>query len=1183
MSSLSHQPKRTLSWLHLSDFHFGKGAAWQQQAVWDHLVRDVVKDRSKGDPPIDWVFLSGNIANRGIPEEYTAAKERFKELAQALNHDPKKHWFIAPGNHDVNRGSVDQFHKEVRNDLKVSVVNTILKSETHRASHANRQDAFFKFAADFCGGDWSPQNPWQVEIRKVAGIRVAVLCLNSAWLCQDDDDEGHIAMGWYQVQNALNKLKKHDIDLKIALFHHPFTDFMEEDAHKVEGLLTGSSGCQFIMRGHKHRTRLSLAHTPDQACFEMAAGAAWGETRHPLTITQVSMDLAANTLQVMVWAYSENDGGFWHLASHIYQGLKKGRYQTEIPSCWGLEPGVVGDDGYDGGIIRIETQWIPTSYRNRLLPRYGSLEPLVDPDKPLEMRLQRVFVPLVTDWQSAEEREAAHKREQAAKEKQPSDKEHPGKEGSPSRPLDKLLQREALHHCLIVGGPGSGKSTLLAYLTLEQLEAEDSEAVLPILLPLKKLGDYLKDATAPELPQTLVDWAAAELAPFGLDSAALKTRMGSGRVWWLLDGLDEIFVPKQRFLVANLIGAFAKCLGEKDRLTVTARPVAIRQQGVLTALAFQEKQAQVLRLDDQAQEQLLTRWFEAVKGKDALQEAHDLKQQLWGSLRRHPHVQAMCNNPLLLTIIAGIFNAGKAIPRRRVDLYHRAVTLLLERRFGPSAGGTEEECTRFYHGLAHTALWMFKSNQVGEILEHDLFERLKEKWFETTTMNYEQRISLLHKVRRLGTHSGLFLVNDDPPEYSFTHLGFQEFLAAVAVSEYKDPFKFLGTYFEDSAWHEVVRLTAANLCRTRGGGMGQRFLGDLKKRAVEKPTDIEPLILAVEAAAEARLGNIKLSFLEELRDQTVRTLEDGNSLATPKQRHILGKALGGLGDPRLGLEKVGRWIRIEAGSFVMGDDNSDEEDEKPAHRVTLTEPFLMAKYPVTNAEFRPFVEAKGYEQMRWWSEEGRMWLGRYEQWLKHFGLDNQPWLCPGKQPLFWQNAQFNEPNQPVVGLSWYEAEAFCNWQTEMFDKEEGARWTVGSKILLPTEAQWVYAARGETGRRFPWSGEELSAEKTNFKESELSHPSVIGIYPRGKTSTDLFDLCGNVWEWCRDHFEAEAYRQSGRDRNPFVFSDHTVRALRGGSWDSSSGNLVASRRGGSRAGGRGNSVGFRPVVVLPSD
>ncbi|CAM2009625.1 SUMF1/EgtB/PvdO family nonheme iron enzyme [Acanthopleuribacter pedis] len=1183
MSSFSHQPKRTLSWLHLSDFHFGKGAAWQQQAVWDHLVCDVVEDRSQEDPPIDWVFLSGDIANWGIAKEYTIAQARFEELAKALNHNPKDHWFIAPGNHDVNRGLVSPLMKRMRNKLEIEDIDLILPDRAERAAHANRQDAFFKFASDFCGGDWSPENPWQVEIRDIAGIRVAVLCLNSAWLCQDDDDEGHIAMGWYQVQDALNKLKKHDVHLKIALFHHPLFDFMEEDAHKVEGLLTGSSGCQFIMRGHKHQTRLSLAHTPDQACFEMAAGAAWGETRHPLAITQVSMDLTANTLQVTVWAYSENNGGFWHPANHIYKGLKNGRYQTEIPSCWGLKPGLVSDGNETTGTTRVETLWIPTSYRKHLLSRYGSLEPLVDPDKPLDMRLRRVFAPLETDWQSAEEREAARKREQEAKEKKERDKEHPEKEGPPRRPLDKLLQREALQHCLIVGGPGSGKSTLLAYLALEQLEAEDSEAVLPIFLPLKKLGDFLKHAAAPEALQTLVAWAAAELTPFGIDSAALQAKMGSGRVWWLLDGLDEIFAPEQRIQAARLIGAFAHCLGERDRLTLTTRPVALSQAGVRVALPFEQKEAGVLPLDNSAQEKLLTRWFEAIKGEDALQEAHDLKQRLWGSLRQHPNVAAMCDNPLLLSVIAAIFNAGKAIPRRRIDLYHRAVNLLLERRFGPLAGGPEDECTRLSAGLAHAALWMHQNNKVRQIHELDLLERLKEKWFETDTVNHDQLVALRHKVRRLGAHSGLLRVDDDPPKYSFTHLGFQEFLAAVAASEKKQPFLFMKPHLTDTAWHEVVLLTAAYLCRTRGGGLGQVFLEGLYQRAQDYPGDIEPLTLAVEAAAEADLGNINLPFLERLRDQTASYLEDGNNRTTPKQRQRLGLALGVLGDPRLSLAKADRWVRIEPGTFMMGDNDLGEMDEKPAHRVTLTQPFLMAKYPVTNAEFRPFVQTKGYEQPRWWSEEGRMWRWRYQEWFQRFELDDQPWFKPGKEPGFWQNNRFNQPNQPVVGVSWYEAEAFCNWQSTLFNSEPPAGWPVGAELQLPTEAQWEYAARGEAGRRYAWPGENCSPAHANYSESGLSQPNVVGIYPRGKTPTDLFDLGGNVWAWCRDHYEARAYRQDERDRNPFVTREHAVRALRGGSWYGGARNLAASYRSWDRAGSRSSRVGFRPVVVLPSE
>src|SRR3990172_10518776 len=88
-------------------------------------------------------------------------------------------------------------------------------------------------------------------------------------------------------------------------------------------------------------------------------------------------------------------------------------------------------------------------------------------------------------------------------------------------------------------------------------------------------------------------------------------------------------------------------------------------------------------------------------------------------------------------------------------------------------------------------------------------------------------------------------------------------------------------------------------------------------------------------------------------------------------------------------------------------------------------PFRAGIYPVTNAQFAPFIEVGGYDEPRWWSSEGWQWR-QQEEW---------------RQPYFWNDNRFNQPDQPVIGVNWYDAEAFCNWLSE----------TYGQPYRLPTE------------------------------------------------------------------------------------------------------------------------------------
>jgi formylglycine-generating enzyme required for sulfatase activity len=219
------------------------------------------------------------------------------------------------------------------------------------------------------------------------------------------------------------------------------------------------------------------------------------------------------------------------------------------------------------------------------------------------------------------------------------------------------------------------------------------------------------------------------------------------------------------------------------------------------------------------------------------------------------------------------------------------------------------------------------------------------------------------------------------------------------------------------------------------------------------------------------------------------------------------EALGQAGDPRIGHDN---WVPIEAGTFVMGE---------PLRRVEL-EAFEIGRYPVTVEEYARFVEDDGYLDERWWREGG-------------FGRWNEPWV--------WE-LQKQHPNWPVVGVSWYEASAYCAWK----------------RVRLPREAEWERAARGVSGRLYPWGDEEPDATRANFG-MKVADPTPVGLYPRGATPEGVQDMAGNVWEWVADWYE------EGRSR-----------VLRGGSWGSYLPGFVrASGRGRGGPGDRSRGIGFR--------
>ena len=136
-------------------------------------------------------------------------------------------------------------------------------------------------------------------------------------------------------------------------------------------------------------------------------------------------------------------------------------------------------------------------------------------------------------------------------------------------------------------------------------------------------------------------------------------------------------------------------------------------------------------------------------------------------------------------------------------------------------------------------------------------------------------------------------------------------------------------------------------------------------------------------------------------------------------------------------------------------------------------------------------------------------------------------------PGNWNERQFNVSNFPVVGVNWYEADAFCKWLSAK----------TGQKYRLPTEAEWEKAARGTDGRTWPW-GDTFDSNFCNSTECGLHAPSAVGIFPKGVSPYGCLDMAGNVFEWCQDWFDGKKSTKT----NPKGPKGGECRVVRGGSW-----------------------------------
>ena len=203
-------------------------------------------------------------------------------------------------------------------------------------------------------------------------------------------------------------------------------------------------------------------------------------------------------------------------------------------------------------------------------------------------------------------------------------------------------------------------------------------------------------------------------------------------------------------------------------------------------------------------------------------------------------------------------------------------------------------------------------------------------------------------------------------------------------------------------------------------------------------------------------------------------------------------------------------VLVTRGEFIMG--SSDHQDEKP-HNVVL-DAYYIDKYEASNKEYKEFMKATGHAA-----------------------------------PAYWDDPRLNKPEQPVVGVNWYDASAYCEWK--------GKR--------LPTEAEWERAAKGPDGHaHYPW-GHQLHPSKANYGQM-IGHTTAVDSYPEGVSGFGAYNMAGNVFEWVSDWYDpgyfhvSPAMNPQGPATGLNFANQGPVKVLKGGSWLAPSSSLHTSHR-----------------------
>ncbi len=735
-------------------------------------------------------------------------------------------------------------------------------------------------------------------------------------------------------------------------------------------------------------------------------------------------------------------------------------------------------------------------------------------------------------------------------------------EAGPSLP-PRLIE-EALRTApavVVLGDPGAGKSTLLKVLALAL--AEQADGPLPILLPLNAYARRLQQG-AINLSHYLGEYYAGYQHRLAGVGELFHHALSRQQAVVLLDGLDEVQAQRQHLvrLVQDFVNEHLPPSPEGDRpaevvrgnrLVVTSRIVGYEE----APLAGRQWQRYTLTDFSRADiEQFIGQWTRAFalsgqgETEPARQAAERERRELLAAIFSRPSVERLAANPLLLTILALIKYTGVLLPEQRVKLYELYLQALIESwnlarsldQYPVGPGLSYEETVQV---LAPLALWLRRENPISGLVSQTQLESWLTGYFHGPEWGLpkgearQRGRDLLDSVQR---YSNLLLERGGR-QYGFLHLTLGEMPAAKGIAQGADDdlaavLALFEQYLPDPAWTETLQLAVGVI-----GLVQQRpkTAGALLQHLLTVPLPPEQTGRSVVMAGEILLdaGQAGVGRPAALK-VTAGLVETMQAPACPiRFRREAGHLLGRLG-----------WLpEPEPDDLRLAPAGLEPTGLDAFRRVELPGgPVWLGKYPVTCRQFARFLEAGGYDHADLWSAEG--WAWRTGETVSQSSAALDEWLHrrpPEKrdQPYFWDDPFWTSPLYPVVGVTWFEAEAYARWLTGQL-----APSTVPLAqfiVRLPVEAEWAAAVggRGESLDRTDlncaeaWSGRPFKDDE-DMRQWWHSDPeswrevglTAVTTFPRSVSPAGVWDGRGNAWEWMRNNYRPGSERK----------------AVRGGSW-----------------------------------
>lgn len=762
--------------------------------------------------------------------------------------------------------------------------------------------------------------------------------------------------------------------------------------------------------------------------------------------------------------------------------------------------------------------------------------------------------------------------------------------------------------CLVVlADPGHGKSTLARYLTCKFIRdyQEGKLANFGVYVPLSLLRtEDLSDHRA-------VAVCAAAFVNLDGDEdvvATLAQYLPSAMIFF--DGLDELPTARRggsdhsiavraeaQELISSLIypHPVSGVMVNGIRCMVTCRKADYFENATTQLSAPHYILAP---FTPRQRDNAIVRWHDAVCRKiDKSPPTERLTSEkmteraaaIQSTLREHADLGELCLSPLMLSILQTVYLNKWDLPASVSQLCSRAVELMLvDRQPGPDTSPLQPNYQEWIRSVVTELAWELQENAVAtgrKGFDSGQLRLIVGRCASISRQNakgqFEDAVTSVCTFMERG-HGIIVALKAD--HFDFAHAMLREVMAGRKLDNLLlDQRKI---YALDENWAGPVRYWAGLLAEKSSGAAEISTLIDELQPEVDGGC-----LSAVTARAEMLVEVCLVQQPEKLplrlkqlipivRDDLIAALERAD---VPKlTRFRIGDLLAVLGDPNEALPWKERMLNIEAANYMIG---APEPHKTKIDKYTACSSapvisgdlnaYSIGRNLVTNSDFSIFINEGGYKTERFWrSEIAWKWASGDQSTLhsltdrarqvagihfsselasQRFGQDDIPDRCAQmidrSLPLYWCDPSFNRPNQPVVGVNWWEASAYCVWLTERLISSGDL--TQDKVVRLPFETEWETVARLCGDGVYPWTcGEPSDRAHVRITAGEdgaaqFLRSCAVGLFKCTPSKLPIFDLVGNVWEWSasqRRSYDAATFTQK---LDPTSDSD---RVARGSSW-----------------------------------